>query len=210
MRLKKPSDDWSKDINDLESYFGQQELPDEIRLNKWSNIINTSLFIRSHLQTVKSNNGNLTYLPYLDRLKELRQTLKIIDMKTMICFILLTLTLEASPPAKQMFIIEQAPVVNRYDLLIQAVTTIESQNGKYIYNPKENAVGWFQIRQCRVDHYNELTGNSYSLEDCYDYDLSKEIFLYFARGKDFETASRNWNGSGEMTTKYWNKVKVLL
>jgi len=33
------------------------------------------LFIESHFATVKAHNGNRTFLPYLDRLKELKQVL---------------------------------------------------------------------------------------------------------------------------------------
>jgi len=35
------------------------------------------LFIDTHLATVKANNGNETFLPYLNRLQELKQVLTI-------------------------------------------------------------------------------------------------------------------------------------
>ena len=87
---------------------------------------------------------------------------------------------------------------------------VESQNGKYLYNAKENAVGWFQIRPVRVIHYNQLTGSNYVLNDFYDYDLSRKMFLYYASGKTYELAAKNWNGSGPMTKDYWRKIQKQL
>lgn len=98
----------------------------------------------------------------------------------------------------------------RLEPLIKAVTWVEVADGRDLYNEAENAVGWFQIRQIRVDHYNYLTGSDYKLEDFYDYELSREMFIYFARGKTFEQAAKDWNGSGVMTESYWQKVKSAL
>jgi hypothetical protein len=97
-----------------------------------------------------------------------------------------------------------------YEVLIKAVTWVESAHGRYTYNAKENAVGWFQIRQIRVDDYNKRVGASYKLEQFFDYDLSREMFLYYAQGKSFEQAAKNWNGSGRMIIEYWNKVQTYI
>jgi len=94
--------------------------------------------------------------------------------------------------------------------LIEAVVWVESRGDTFAYNEKEKAVGAFQIRQCRVDHFNQLKGTNYKLEDFFDYNLSKEMFLYFAHNKTFEQASKSWNGSGPKTISYWNKVKQRL
>jgi hypothetical protein len=70
-------EDWEKDITDLEKYFAGITPPIKpIKLNNCSTIIDYSLFIESHLATVKANNGKRTYLPYLNRLQELKQVLK--------------------------------------------------------------------------------------------------------------------------------------
>jgi len=67
---------WEKDIIELENYFAKIHLPSKpIRLNKCSTITNCSLFIESHLDKVKMHNGKRTYLPYLNRLKELKQVI---------------------------------------------------------------------------------------------------------------------------------------
>jgi len=114
-----------------------------------------------------------------------------------------------APPYTALYII-RPPEINYYEPLIKAVTYVESCNGKYTYNAKEQAVGWFSIRQCRVDHWNKLMGTSYKLDDFYDYDLSREMFLYFAKGKTFEKAARDWNGKWSLTEGYWQKVKKLI
>jgi hypothetical protein len=67
---------WEQDITELENYFTGITLPTQpITLNQYSTIRNFSLLIVSHFATVKGNNGNKTFLPYLTRLKELKQLL---------------------------------------------------------------------------------------------------------------------------------------
>ena len=67
---------WEQDITELENYFTNIELPTQsVKLNKCSTIINCSLFIDSNFATVKANNGKQAFLPYLNRLKELKQVL---------------------------------------------------------------------------------------------------------------------------------------
>ena len=67
---------WEQDITELENYFAGIAIPTQpLKLNKCSTIINCSLFIESHFETVKANSGNRTFLPYLNRLQELKQIL---------------------------------------------------------------------------------------------------------------------------------------
>ena len=69
---------WSNDIAELENYFASIELPTQpVKLNRCSTITDCSLFIESHFATVKGNNGKRTFLPYLNRLQELKQVLTI-------------------------------------------------------------------------------------------------------------------------------------
>lgn len=100
--------------------------------------------------------------------------------------------------------------INYYEPLMRAITKVESMDGRFVWNQQEKAVGWFQIRQVRVDHYNQLTKLTYKLTDFYDYTLSRDMFLYFARGKSYERAAKDWNGSGPMTETYWKKVRRYL
>ena len=67
---------WEQDITELENYFTSIELPTQpVKLNRCSTITDCSLFIESHFATVKANNGKRTFLPYLNRLQELKQVL---------------------------------------------------------------------------------------------------------------------------------------
>jgi hypothetical protein len=73
--LPKP-ESWEQGITELENYFEGIELTNHpIKLNECSTITNCSLFIESHIATVKANNGKRTFLPYLNRLEELKQVL---------------------------------------------------------------------------------------------------------------------------------------
>lgn len=131
-------------------------------------------------------------------------------MRMTLIILLTFLFLPARCPEDKAIAIVSGRAINYYDPLIYAVTMVESSGGKYLYNAKENAKGPFQIRQCRIDHYNKLTGLNYTLNDCYDYEISKKVFLYFAKGKTYERAARDWNGKFSLTEKYWNKVKKYL
>lgn len=67
---------WSNEITELEQFFSSVKLPDTIKLNQCSTITDINLFIKSHLDTVKGQNGNKRFIPYLDRLNELKEILK--------------------------------------------------------------------------------------------------------------------------------------
>jgi hypothetical protein len=76
--IKEQPQNWSNDIAELENYFATIELPTQpIKLNSCSTITNCSLFLENHFATVKANNGNRTFLPYLNRLQELKQVITI-------------------------------------------------------------------------------------------------------------------------------------
>ncbi|HRP55234.1 DUF6371 domain-containing protein [Agriterribacter sp.] len=65
-----------QDITELENYFAGIAIPtQQVKLNAYSTITDCSLFIESHFATVKANNGKRTFLPYLNRLQELKQVL---------------------------------------------------------------------------------------------------------------------------------------
>lgn len=67
---------WDKIISELESKLKQSILPvTPIQLNEFSTIENITLFIESHFERVKANNGNITYLPYLHRLQKFTEIL---------------------------------------------------------------------------------------------------------------------------------------
>ena len=69
-------ENWSNEISELENYFTNIEIPTQpVKLNQCSTITNVNLFIESHFATVKANNGKMTFLPYLNRLQELKELL---------------------------------------------------------------------------------------------------------------------------------------
>lgn len=68
---------WSENITELENFYSIIQLPSQpIQLKAGETIINIPLFVSNHFDTVKSNKGNSTYLPYLNRLQELKAILK--------------------------------------------------------------------------------------------------------------------------------------
>jgi len=103
--------------------------------------------------------------------------------------------------------------VNDFKELIYAIGYVETRLDTFAYCEEENAVGYFQIRQIRIDDYNWRTGKSYELSEMYDYDKAEEVFLYYAKriGKDRpDLIAKRWNGSGPMTVTYWEKVSAVL
>ncbi|WP_212744248.1 DUF6965 family protein [Maribacter sp. ACAM166] len=67
--------DWNADILNLENYFESIEIPsDQIKLG-FGTVRDCSAFVQSHFDTVKANNGNNVYLPYLNRLQEFKDRL---------------------------------------------------------------------------------------------------------------------------------------
>lgn len=67
---------WDQDIAELEHYFSTVSLPtNPVRLNPCTMLTNANIFIHSNLAIVKANNGNRTFLPYLERMQELKQIL---------------------------------------------------------------------------------------------------------------------------------------
>jgi len=123
------------------------------------------------------------------------------------------LAIRARAPDRKVAFISVSEHVNAYDRLIKAVVQVESAGDTLAYNPSEEAVGAFQIRPIRLHDYNRRTGNNYKIADCYNFEISKEIFLYYAKQTgypDYETIARKWNGSGKATLVYWEKVKSNL
>lgn len=132
--------------------------------------------------------------------------------KRFLFLICLGLTLNVWAPKPYYIEIEEGKPISSYDILINAIVKIESDGNTLAFNPLELATGAFQIRPIKLLDYNMRTGNTYTLDDMYDYEISKEIFLYHASkyGYDFERIAKAWNGSGPMTELYWQKVKQYL
>jgi hypothetical protein len=123
------------------------------------------------------------------------------------------LSTRASAPEFKVFYIMAPQPVDPYQRIINAVVRVESKGDNSAINFIEEATGAFQIRPIRLLDYNQRTGNNYRMEDCYDYQISKKIFLFYSNRIGYpyyESIAKNWNGSGKRTLDYWKKVKQYL
>jgi len=139
--------------------------------------------------------------------------IKLLCLKGLLLILFSLPAVRTSAPDINIFYIRSSSPINGYDRLIDALVNVESAGDTLAYNLLEEATGAFQIRPIRLLDYYQRTGINYKLNDCYNYDISKEVFLYYARltgHRDYETIARNWNGSGDMTLDYWKKVKANL
>lgn len=129
----------------------------------------------------------------------------------LIFFLLLSASVSA-PDFKTAFIQVSKPV-DPYNRLIKAIVQVESLGDTLAFNVIEQAIGAFQIRPIRLRDYNRRTGSNYKSRDCYNFEISKRIFLYYAKREsfpDYELIARKWNGSGKTSLDYWEKIKSLL
>jgi hypothetical protein len=125
----------------------------------------------------------------------------------------ISIVFKASSPSMKSLIIFDPPPLEPYKQLIFAIGFVETMNNPMAFNPVEQAAGIFQIRPIRLEDYNRRTGSNYTMKDLFDYKISEKIFIYFADQygpHDFEQIARRWNGSGHMTTYYWNRIKQYL
>lgn len=75
-KRKAPSTEWNNEIREIEAFFQSTETPSKpILLNNNERVPNIDMLVKNHLLTVKANNGNITFLPYLNRLRELKNKL---------------------------------------------------------------------------------------------------------------------------------------
>lgn len=103
-------------------------------------------------------------------------------------------------------------VINPFERIWMAICIHESKLNPLAYNPLEQAFGIVQIRQCKLDDFNDETGKHYTLIDMFDVSKSKEVFMHFAakhQSWDLEYVAKDWNGSGEMTISYWDSVQTI-
>jgi hypothetical protein len=130
-----------------------------------------------------------------------------------VTILLFSFIFRLSAPRRESLIILNSAPVNPYKNLIRAIGIVETKNDTLAYNPNEKAAGYFQIRPIRLEEYNRRTGSKYTMNDMFNYKISERIFLYFADQigpYDLEQIAKRWNGSGQMTIIYWNRIKDYL
>jgi hypothetical protein len=137
----------------------------------------------------------------------------LIRRTTIITLVFLTLALDVFAPSTTTKVIIESTPIKPFTKLIQAVGMVETGFDTLAYNAVEEATGYFQIRPIRVMDYNQRTGNNYTLNDMYNYEIAEKVFLYYASiigPGNFEKIEKSWNGSGPMTIHYWERVKKYL
>ena len=102
--------------------------------------------------------------------------------------------------------------------LWRSVVKVESNNGRYLFNEIENAIGVSQIRPIMIEEVNQILGyNKYSHEQAWDsitsFNIFKDFQKHFNPDFDLERGSRLWNGgrSGmekESTLSYYEKILI--
>jgi len=67
---------WEQEISSLNQFFKAITLPTQpVKLNPWETLTDLPTFLETHFETVRANNGKPTYLPYLNRLQQLKEYL---------------------------------------------------------------------------------------------------------------------------------------
>jgi hypothetical protein len=133
--------------------------------------------------------------------------------KLFLIVFLMSLSIRVIAPIQKSLLIPEPPPIEPFKKLIYAVGMVEGMGDTTAYNEREMAAGYFQIRPIRLEDYNNRTGNKYTMNDMFDYEISEKVFLYFASQigpYDLERIAKNWNGSGAKTIEYWERIKEYL
>jgi hypothetical protein len=134
-------------------------------------------------------------------------------MKVIFIIFLLLVSIRAIAPPYPTLYITIAEPIDPYKAIKYAIGCVECKLDTLALNPSEQAYGYFQVRQVRLDDYYKRTGIKYSLSDMYDYEKAERVFMYYATRighRNPGRIAREWNGSGPKTWDYWNKVKIYL
>lgn len=104
------------------------------------------------------------------------------------------------------------------DNMIHAVRIVESGLNDFAVGAAQD-VGPLQITPIRIADYNQRTGKNYSHSDCFKWEVSREVFMYYANligyiPTNFEEVCRRWNRSSawqdEKGQAYWERVSKHL
>jgi hypothetical protein len=133
-------------------------------------------------------------------------------MKKMVLTIILILSISRLfAPCGPALFISKTEGINPYLQIWEAVKVIETGSTPDTINYIEGAYGPGQIRQAKLDDYNQAHGTNYTLMDCMNEGLSRKIFCWHcSKFNDIDLAIRRWNGSGPATYEYLKKIKTRL
>lgn len=104
-----------------------------------------------------------------------------------------------------------------WDDVIDAIIQVESRGDKNAFNPNGNCAGILQITPIVVKDCNRILKRTvYTLEDRFDVEKSKEMFLiiqrFYNKENDIELGIRLWNvgtsvlKNRNLGTEYYKKV----
>lgn len=126
------------------------------------------------------------------------------------------MTLKAFAPCDSKLYVPESAVINPFEAVWNATCFIESSNNPFAVgdtNLVNHSYGIVQIRNEKLIDFYKATGIKYDTLDMFDVNKSREVYMYHAsrfNPWDIELVAKSWNGSGEMTIEYWNKVKAKL
>ena len=109
------------------------------------------------------------------------------------------------------FVVLNAESINPYMNIWDAISMAESHKNCKAYNSRERATGIVQIRPIRLKDYNQRTNSHYKLSDCFNIEVSKKIFMYYAekfKPHEYNKIATDWNKC--KNNSYWNIVKKHL
>lgn len=130
-------------------------------------------------------------------------------------FLLFSLSLQAKS-----FVYEQASKYTSYPHIIEAIAIVESNNGKYLVNPKHTSFGICQIEIRTLDYLIEvepqLQGYKHTSKACriallhnddrFNIKIASILFERLQRRYGISTAIQKYNG-GFINLTYLKKVK---
>ncbi|MBN1226122.1 MAG: transglycosylase SLT domain-containing protein [Deltaproteobacteria bacterium] len=131
--------------------------------------------------------------------------------------LLLMLTFRAYSPGNHVLSVLRQEPIQPHEAIWKATCRVESNFNPYAVGDKhlkKHSYGVVQIRQSRLDDFYRETGIKYDVQDMFDPQKSKHVFMYYANF-DNEVTSRTWNGGPngmqkKSTLKYWDKIKLYL
>ena len=132
--------------------------------------------------------------------------------------ILILFTLPLKAPDDKSLAIVQPEKIMPYEMLFDITCRVESSHRPNVIGDNGKSFGIVQIQQVRLDDYFDLTGIRYTTSDCFNVEVSKELFLFYADKigpYNMEAISRCWNGgpdgmSMKSTEKYYLKIRKVL
>ena len=133
-------------------------------------------------------------------------------MKLLTILILSLLSFEVFAPGNNFVPVLTPEPSNPYLPILNACYAIESSNGVMLLNAKEDAAGPLGIRPIKIADYNRRTGKRITLNDRYNYEISKTIFLYYVSQcdyRDIKGMAIAWNGKSK-ENKYYSKIMKIL